>query len=191
MECFILAGGQSRRFGEDKLLYKINSVRTIDYVIGVAKEVCSEVYIVTKDKTKFKDTDAQVVVDLLPDQAPVIGIYTALKESQSEKILILSGDTPLIKRGVLDILIEEYQEPITIFSIKGKLHPLIGMYLRAVLPKLEEYLKIGGRSVIGFIDNIKYKAVTEDKLQDVDPELLSFLNMNTKEDLSLILEKIR
>ncbi len=191
MECFILAGGQSRRFGEDKLLYRLNDLRTIDYVVRVAREVCSKVYIVTKDKEKFKDIGVPLLEDLLPDQTPLVGIYTALMESSESPSLILSGDTPLIKPEVLKVLIEEYEEPITIFSIKGKVHPLIGIYSRELLPLLEDYLKLGGRSVIEFIEGVKYKTVTEEKLRDLDPELVSFLNMNTREDLRKVLEKLR
>jgi len=188
MECFILAGGQSRRFGEDKLLYKIGARRTINYVIDTAKEVCSKVYVVTKEREKFKDVDAHIIEDLLPDQSPIIGLYTALKETGTDRIMILSGDIPLIKPEVLKVLIKEFREPVTVFSIKGKVHPLIGIYSRGLLPLLEDYLKLGRRSVMGFLEGINYSLLTEKDIYEEDPELRSFLNMNTKEDLEKVLE---
>ncbi len=188
MECFILAGGQSRRFGEDKLLYRIGDLRTIDYVIKAAKSVCSKVYVVSKDREKFGDVEAQVMEDVLPDQAPIVGLYTALRESSTGRALILSGDVPLIKPEVLKLLAEEYREPATLFSSEGKLHPLIGIYSRSLLPVLEDYLKLGRRSMVGFLESVSYKVIPEEKLRKVDPKLLSLLNMNTKEDLSRLLE---
>lgn len=190
MECFILAGGQSRRFGEDKLLYRIGSLRTIDYVIRAAKEVCSKVYVVTKEREKFEGVDADVIEDLLPDQSPAVGLYTALEETGMDRAMILSGDLPLIKPEVLRILIREFGEPVTIFSIKGKLHPLIGIYSKGILPMLGEYLKFGGRSVIGFLESVDYHLLTEEDVYKEDPELISFLNMNTKKDLRRVLELI-
>ena len=190
MECFILAGGQSRRFGEDKLLFKIRGIKTIERVIGSAREVCSKIYVVAKDRKKFRDLGVEVVEDVLPDQAPIVGLYTALQMSPEDKIMILSGDLPLIKPEVLKLLIEEYEEPATVLYSDGKLHPLIGIYSRSLLPALEDYMKLGKRSLVGFLEQVKYKVVNEEDLRRVDPDLSSLMNMNTKEDLERIMERI-
>jgi len=190
MECYILAGGRSRRFGEDKLLYRINSLRTIEYVIRAAGEISDHVCVVAKDRDKFRDLGVPVVEDLLPDQAPIIGLYTALKLAQRDRILLLSGDIPLIKAEVLSLLVSEFREPVTILSARGKLHPLIGVYSKALYPVVEEHLKLGRRSLINLLRSLDFKTVGEDMLRAVDPELVSLTNMNTKEDLHLIRERI-
>jgi len=190
MECFILAGGQSRRFGEDKLLFKIGNVRTIERVIRTAREVCPRVRLVAKDRGKFRDLEVEVVEDLLPDQAPIVGIYTALRTSSESVIVVLSGDLPLLKADVLKLLISKYREPVTVASSGGKLHPLLGLYSRSLLPSLEEYIDEGRRSLVGFLERVGCSVVDEEELREVDPDLSSLLNMNTKEDLERILERI-
>jgi len=190
MECYILAGGQSRRFGEDKLLYRINSLRTIEYVIRAAERVCDSVSVVAKEREKFGDLGVPVVEDLLPDQAPIVGLYTALRLSQRDRVLILSGDLPLMKPEVLGLLVEEFEEPVTVISAGERLHPLVGVYSKALYPVVEEYLKIGRRSLIDLIRSLKFKTVGEERVRAVDPDLSSLMNMNTKEDLSLIRERI-
>ncbi|RLJ71074.1 molybdenum cofactor guanylyltransferase [Hydrogenivirga caldilitoris] len=191
MECFILAGGQSRRFGEDKILYKLGSKRTIDYIIEEAQKVCDKVFIVAKDREKFKDLHIPVLEDLLPFQAPIVGVYTALKSSGSKEVLILTGDMPLVKKEVLKLLMDSYSSPVTLFSINGKLYPLTAIYSTEILKALEEYIALGKRSLVGFLENVPCKVITEESVKPVDPELASFINMNTREDLSLLLEKIR
>ncbi len=190
MECYILAGGQSRRFGEDKLLYRINSLRTIEYVVKSAQKVCETVYVVAKDREKFGDLGVFVVEDLLPDQAPIVGLYTALKLSQRDRVLVLGGDMPLMKPELLGLMMEEFEEPVTIASAGGKLHPLVGVYSRALYPVVEEYLKIGRRSLIDLIRSLEFRTVGEEKLRRVDPDLSSLMNMNTKEDLQRIRERM-
>lgn len=190
MECFILAGGQSRRFGEDKLLFRLGNKRTIERVIEVARKVCSEVHLVAKSGDKFRDLDVEVVEDLLPDQAPIIGLYTALRSCEGDRAMILSGDTPLVKPEVLKLLMEEFKEPATLLSSEGMIHPLIGIYSRSLLPALKDYVDSGGRSLVGFLEGVNYKLVGEDIIRRVDPQLLSLINMNTKEDLKEIVRWI-
>ncbi len=190
MECYILAGGQSKRFGEDKLLFKIGSLKVIEYVLKAASEVCPSVYIVTKNRRKFEDLKVPVIEDLLPDQTPLVGLYTALKHTQEDKILLLGADIPLIKPEVLQLLFEKFEEPITLFSINGKLQPLVGIYSKALYPIVEEHLKIGKRSFLSLLRSLRYKVLKENTLREVDPELCSLINMNTKEDLRLILKKM-
>lgn len=189
-ECFILAGGQSRRFGEDKLLFKIGNVRTVERVIRTAREVCPRVRLVAKDRDKFRDLEVEVVEDLLPDQAPIVGIYTALRTSSESVIVVLSGDLPLLKADVLRLLISKYREPVTVVSSGGKLHPLLGLYSRSLLPSLEEYIDEGRRSLVGFLEMAGCSVVDEEELREVDPDLSSLLNMNTKEDLKRVLERM-
>ncbi len=190
MECFILAGGQSRRFGEDKLLFRLGSKRTIERVIEVARKVYPEVRLVAKSGDKFKDLDVEVVEDLLPDQAPIIGLYTALSSCKGDRAMILSGDTPLIKPEILKLLMEEFKEPATLLSSEGRIHPLIGIYSRSLLPVLKDYIDSGGRSLIRFLEETEYKLIGEDSIRRVDPRLLSLINMNTREDLKEIVRWI-
>ncbi|MDQ7082134.1 MAG: molybdenum cofactor guanylyltransferase [Aquificota bacterium] len=128
MECFILAGGQSRRFGEDKILFRIGSRRTVEYVIETARKVCDRVALVVKERERFRDIGVEVLEDLLPDRTPLAGILTALKSAEGSRALILGGDMPLIKEEVLRLLMEEFRQPVTLFRTNRKLQTLVGVY---------------------------------------------------------------
>ncbi len=188
MECFILAGGESRRFGEDKLLYPFGDLRVVERVLQTAKEVSQRVYLVAKGRDKFSGLPAEVLLDELPLQSPVVGLYTALRHASSSRVLLLSGDLPLLKPDVLKLLIRSYREPVTLFSIEGKLHPLIAIYSKDLLPEVKDYIDSGGRSMKGFLERVGYKTITEKEVLPLDPQLSSFLNLNTKDDLERALE---
>ncbi len=190
MDCFILAGGQSKRFGEDKILFRIGGKRTVEYVIETARRVCNRVVLVVKERSKFQDLDVDIVEDLLPDRSPLVGIFTALKTTDRPETLILGGDMPLLKEEVLRILIKDFEEPVTLFSTNGKIQTLVGIYSKGVLGLMEDYLRRGGRSIIGFLEEVKFKVVPDQKVREVDPELVSFTNLNTKEDLKLVLGRL-
>ncbi len=186
MECFILAGGKSRRFGEDKLLYKLNGKRTIEHVIEAVKKVCKEVYIVAKEKEKFKEMDVPVILDEFEEYASLIGIYTALKHAKGNA-LIISGDMPLIKPSVLKKLMELHEKEITIFKDKERIYPFPGIYSKSLLNILEERIKRKDFRIMDFILNAPVKFIDTDILES--HELDSFINMNTKEDLKLVIER--
>jgi len=120
-----------------------------------------------------------------------VGVYTALKLCQRDRLMILSGDIPLIKPEVLRLLMEEFREPVTVFLTEGRLHPLVGIYSKALYPLMEEYLKLGRRNLTDLLRSLEFKVIGEDKLRQVDPRLESLTNMNTREDLSLIQERMR
>ena len=189
MEAFILAGGQSRRFGENKALFKLNGKRVIERIVETARAVCPDVYVVVKDKKAFESLKLPLVEDLYSVQSPIVGIYTALEVSRGGNVLILSADIPLIKRDVLRILMDSYREPVTVFKIGDRVHPLIGIYSKTLKGTLKEYIESGHRSVMGFLERTGFNAIEQEAVMRVDPELDSFLNMNTKEDLKELMEK--
>ena len=94
-EAYILCGGQSRRMGEDKALVSLHGKPMIQYVIDVAEKIAKTVCLIGNN-ADYQDFGLPVIPDLLLDQGPMGGIYTALKYAQSDRILILSCDIPLI-----------------------------------------------------------------------------------------------
>lgn len=182
MKCFILAGGKSRRFGEDKLLYEIEGKKVIERVVGSAKSVCDEVFIVTKNPVKFEFLKIPVILDKLPIQASIVGLYTALSHAD-EPVLILSGDLPLISPQVLKILMDSYEEPVTLAKTKDKLHTLIGVYSPKVTQTIKEFLRKKNYKLYKLVKKVGFKAVGFP-----DEYAPYFLNLNTKEDLRILRE---
>ncbi len=191
IECFVLAGGLSRRFGEDKLLYQIGGKRVIEYTLEALRGVCGRLCLVVKDKEKFSFLkEVEVVKDVIEKQFALAGLYTALENLKGDKALIVAGDMPLIRKEVVRLLLRRAKPPITLFNINGKLYPLFAVYYKQVLPELKLYIKAGGEKVLDFVKRFPYKEIAEGEVLEYDHTLLSFLNMNTRTDANNIIKAI-
>ncbi len=189
IECFILAGGLSRRFGKDKLLHFIGDKRSIEHVIDALSKVCDRIYVVAKDVDKFSFlTNVRIIKDLIDKQYALAGVYTALRSFSGEKALIISGDMPLVKKEVVKYLLENSSPPLTLYRIKDKYYPLFAVYYKELLESIENYINSGGEKLMDFILSIPRKEIGEEEILKYDAELVSFINMNTIEDERLILK---
>jgi molybdopterin-guanine dinucleotide biosynthesis protein A len=190
MECFVLAGGRSRRFGENKLLFSIGGEKLIEHVVKTLKPVCKRLCLVVKNREEFDFlADLEIIEDIVEKQFALAGVYTALKATKGKKALIVSGDMPLLSRDVILYLWEHSEPPITLYKIGGRYYPLLGVYYKDVLNSLEQYIISGGEKVLQWVQNVGFKEIGEDQIRELDPELLSFVNVNTREDAEIIIKR--
>ena len=77
----ILAGGQSRRMGKDKLFLELNNKKLIEHTIDKVKKYLKNVIIITNQKNEFfLKKNLITVEDCIKGQlGPLVGILTAMK----------------------------------------------------------------------------------------------------------------
>jgi len=179
VRCYVLAGGRSRRFGTDKLFYRLGNETVLERVVKVARQVFPEVILVAKEEEKFKPLGLPVLLDGLPVQASLVGLYAALRHAEGPAF-VLSGDLPLIKKELLELLLKRADEPATVAET-DRLHPLVGVYYPSALPEVERAVKEGDYRLTELLRRLGAKRVR------VPKELSrSLLNLNRPEDLKLI-----
>ncbi len=184
----VLAGGSGRRFGDDKLLYKINGKPLILYTIEkleTAKKIDEIVLIASKDNAeKLKKLGYRVVVDELLI-GPMGGVYTALSLGDA---FVVAGDMPLIVPEFVDFLISEFEKSGKLACVprweNGYLEPLHAAYSKSFRSVLEERIKAGNYALNRAIREIDFCYVSIESLPEEWRE--SFFNVNTKEDLRRI-----
>ncbi|MCX6240076.1 MAG: molybdenum cofactor guanylyltransferase, partial [Bacteroidia bacterium] len=71
----VLAGGLSRRMGTDKSMMMLNGKSLIEYSINALKPLCHNV-VISSNNFNYDFTGCEVWPDELPDQAPIVGIYS-------------------------------------------------------------------------------------------------------------------
>ena len=120
----ILIGGKSTRFGADKGLFQLKGKRLIDYQLEVLTQFENDIFLVANnksqvqsyiDKIDFRKITGFIVDDydynLEPNiRSPMLGLYSAFKELKKlnyDKLFTLSCDNPLIKKEVIEFLIQE------------------------------------------------------------------------------------
>ena len=185
----ILAGGQSRRMGKDKLFLELNNKKLIEHTIDKVKKYLKQVIIITNQKNEFfLKNNLTTVKDCIEGQlGPLVGILTAMKwaKENSNKyswIATFPCDTPFFPESIIKSFIEESEKKESLLlsaSSHGRKHNIFGLWSLDLYDKLENDLvnkKI--RKVQDWTKKNKIKNL-EFKFKDYDP----FFNINTEEDL--------
>jgi molybdopterin-guanine dinucleotide biosynthesis protein A len=191
----ILSGGESSRFGEDKGLFEIDQHPLISFIINAVQPLSHEVIIVTSDPEKAAEyaslfPSTRLLVDDCGSGAAIYGVLTGLKNARGEYSFILPSDTPLLSRQVLELLKTlslEYNAVIPRWP-SGYIEPLQAIYrTRAAYHAAVTSIQSGNltmRSMIANLKNVLYLSTLE--LEQYDPQLLTFYNINRLPDLRKI-----
>ena len=110
----ILAGGQSKRMGKDKLFLEINNKKLIEHTIDKVKKYLKEVIIITnQDNEFFSKNNLITVKDCIEGQlGPLVGILTAMKWAKENLtkcswIATFPCDTPFFPESIIRNFIYE------------------------------------------------------------------------------------
>ena len=175
---FILAGGDSRRFGENKALYSFEGKPLIKHVLDLLIPLSSETFIISKDENGFAGFGVPVLRDDLKQQTPLAGILRGLKELDSWG-LFLACDLLFMETGVINKLLDQLNDnpekegfSAIVASISGNiLQPMVACYhssgissLNAAIEKNYSMKKWLGKSkikIVNFENRKPFKNINE------------------------------
>jgi molybdopterin-guanine dinucleotide biosynthesis protein A len=193
MSAIVLAGGVSRRFGQDKGLVKLDEKPLIVHVLDKIAGIIDEAFVVVNSETqkmKFAEVirkKARVVIDKTDIRTPLVGALAGFEAVQGEYALLLTCDTPFLSQKVLSFLLDVCTNKAATIPRwpNGNIEPLQAAYnVEAASPAAKTVVKQGTldmRSMIEKMRNIRY--VSTIVLQQFDPTLKTFFNVNTPSDL--------
>ena len=185
----VLAGGRSLRFGKNKALQTFKGKRFIDLAIESLRPFCEPVMAVVNEIEPYVDTGAMLVRDIIAHQGPLGGIYTALLFSPCEWVFIKATDMPFLVPEMASLIIEgaKGQFDAVVPKVDEFFDPLLAAYNRRCLPVIARQLQASeNRQVVAFYRKIRLNTIVETQWRKVDPEALSFKNVNTMSDLAEI-----
>ena len=130
----VLAGGESRRMGQDKALLTRNGKSQLQHTVDLLEEACERVFVSAR-REQHDDAERSrfaQIVDRYDGIGPVAGILTALEEHPVADWLILACDLPNIDAETLQYLLERRSatQPFTAFrsSYDDLPEPLCAVY---------------------------------------------------------------
>ena len=185
----ILAGGQSKRMGKDKLFLEFNNKKLIEHTIDKVKKYLQRVIIVTnQDNEFFSKNNLTTVQDCIEGQlGPLVGILTAMKWATENLnkcswIATFPCDTPFFPESIIKSFIEESEKKESLIlcaSSHGRKHNIFGLWSLDLYDKLKvDLINKKVRKVQDWTEKNKIKNL-EFTFKDYDP----FFNINTEEDL--------
>ncbi len=130
----VLAGGESRRMGQDKALLVRDGQSQLEYIATLLDAVTDRVFVSTRRDQKddgVRDRFVQIV-DRYDGIGPVAGILSALEEHPEADWLVVACDLPNIDEATLRFLLENrsHRRPFTAFrsSYDELPEPLCALY---------------------------------------------------------------
>ena len=152
----ILAGGKSRRMGENKAFLTLEG-KTFLARISEQLGGFEEVLLSADSADKYECENLQVVEDIYPDCGPISGLYSALCVCRSDYLLAVSCDMPLFPKELAQYMSELVAGPYDAFvavTRDERRQPLCTIYAKRAAGIIEQRIKIGRYSLLGALDNM-------------------------------------
>ena len=183
----ILVGGKSSRFGEDKVNLNINGELILEGTYRVLKDVFGvEPLFVGR---KALPTYYHVIPDEIVGAGPMGGLYTALNHTTENFVFLSACDMPFINEKVLKYMFDNLQDDSLIYLPRfknGMIEPIFAFYNKKLLPCVSNKIKEGDFRLRSLLSCGKAQYLKESEIESLDPEFLSFFNINTKDDFDKV-----
>jgi molybdenum cofactor guanylyltransferase len=181
----ILAGGQSSRMGRPKAELPFGGGTMLDYIVAEMMRVFEDLVVAVAEPTLFawEGYGARSIEDRASFRGPVAALEHALRKIEHDRAFVCSCDVPFINgdlaRRLCDILGDN---DLLIPHVDGKLQMLHAVYRKECAKTLASMRKNGETRLHQIVNVAKARIVPEAEIRALDPELLSFFNVNTLED---------
>ena len=190
----ILSGGLATRFeGQEKALMRIDGQRILDRIYGVFKDLFDEIILVTNNPFQFLDWDLDIVTDLFDVRSSLTGIHAGLFYARHPYAFFTACDAPFLKRELIEIILAgiDAKTDIVIPETSAGREPLCAAYSKRCLNPAEQHIKQKKLKIQLAFRKCRIKTISEKTLRTKDPELISFFNINSPEDLKRAAEMVK
>ena len=100
----ILAGGQSRRMGQNKALMFLGNDPLIVHVVRQMELVTTELLLITNEPDLYAALEMPMYEDIQPDMGALGGLHTGLTYATNSTVLCVGCDMPLLQPNLLSHL---------------------------------------------------------------------------------------
>ena len=185
----ILAGGRSRRLGRDKAVEPLGGQPLIRRVIERVEAVTADIVVVVADAVRGNDLPLdvrhRVVWDVYPGKGSLGGIFSGLSAAKSDWGLVVACDMPFLNRQLLEYMLSRREDFDAVVPLPGAYpEPTHALYSKACLPHIEARLRANDLKISRFYHEVRVNYLTEEAITRYDPELRSFFNINSPDDLA-------
>ncbi|MDP3880385.1 MAG: molybdenum cofactor guanylyltransferase [Dehalococcoidales bacterium] len=183
----ILAGGKNRRFGRSKPLEVLEGKSLVQCVVERLRPLSDQILVVTSAEQCAIPVshDVEIFTDLYPGKGPLGGIYTGLLASRHTHSIVVACDMPFLNTELLRYMVGLSRgfDAVIPHLEEGMRDPLHAVYSKKCLPFIKKQLENNHLEVYALLDVVRVRYVEREECRRIDPELLSFFNINYPADL--------
>ncbi len=179
MTVIILAGGQSRRMGRDKLSLPAAGETLLSRALRRYRAVFDKVLVSVAGPEKYPELGDARVFDRYPGAGPMAGLHAGLLRA-GEDVFLTGGDMPFSspEKALMLASLAGEKDACVLTDETGRWEPLFGFYRLSVLPRAEELLSSGRRSMGALLGSIALREVRLEELgEGPDSPLLRNVNL--------------
>lgn len=201
MDLIINAGGQSRRMGQNKALLSIPATGEpqIVHVVQRLRTLPCQRTIIVADHHNVLQPHFLGAVNLLflPDAYPGTGALGGVASGLAvcdDWAVVVACDMPLVNPAIFRYLITLAHETdesgvalwdAVIPKVAAKYQSFHALYHPRCLSAIIACLDAGHYRMFSFLPEVRARVVEEDELRSLDPDLRSFVNVNTPEEWAM------
>lgn len=182
----LLAGGKSRRMGEDKRFLSVGEKTLYEHSLAVLRSIFQSVVVVIAQDSPPIESEVPVLRDLIPDCGSLGGLYTGLKQAMTPSVFAVACDMPFLDPVTVRYFLNVQGEAdVVMAKLQNGLQPMHALYHRRCLPVMDSLIQTHELKIQQLADHpsLRVRLVTADELSGLDPAGRSFCNVNTPADL--------
>ncbi|RCK77536.1 MAG: Molybdopterin-guanine dinucleotide biosynthesis protein MobA [Ignavibacteriae bacterium] len=190
----ILAGGKSRRMGEDKALIKILDLTAIEIVYEKLKSLFYEILVITNQPDKFSFLNVKAYEDVYRNIGPLAGIHSGLAHSSNKFNFFISCDMVLMKKEIIEFIVNrKFEKNIIVPRVYDTLQPLCAVYSKNCISTIESMIEANIRSnQLELNSPLRLIEVMDTEIveitQNQDNYFNPFFSMNDKKDYQKVID---
>ena len=184
----VLTGGRSARMGSPKAALAFGAETILERIVGeLARSFGQIVIVAAPAEAESLPSSVAKAALVIHDETAYLGPLDALRRgleaAAHDAVFACSCDLPMLDAGLARGLCAMLDgSDAAIPRVDGKLQPLCAAYHRRCARAFSELGKKGVTRVREIVRLVNARIVDEAELRRFDPELKSFLNVNTPEE---------
>ena len=178
---FVLAGGKSRRMGQDKATLQWGGTSLLEHIILLLSTVARPVRVVGRGE----------FLDSIPDKGPMGGILTALQSTNQDNNLFLAVDLPLLTPDFLKMFHSRFlrsDRPLLACRIAGEFPLCLGIR-KQLSEDIERRVTADNLSIRTLVRETDSEIVEEPELRRLGLDPAMFANINTPQDWERLVKR--
>lgn len=191
----VLAGGKSRRMGEDKRFLTVGEETLLTRTTSVMAQLFPEVLvIIAQDSPPLTVSGCTVHRDLIIDCGSLGGLYTGLAKATGQRVFVVACDMPFLNPDMIRWFVDrDPAADIVMARLPIGLQPLHAVYGKRALPVLERMATSHELKIrhIALEPSLRTAIILPAEWGELDPLARSFQNVNTPADLEVARATLR
>ncbi len=178
----VMAGGDSRRMGTDKASLLLDGQTLLQSVIATMQQLFPKVIVSVRQPRA--GIGLPQVCDEQPDGGPLAGLAASLGQINTPWAFMVACDMPFVVPEVVELLAGcRLQHQAVVPVVHGHPQPLAAFYAVSCLAPIRASLAAQQKGLRGVLQQLDVRYVDEVEMLNADPQLRSFFDLDTPQDV--------